>query len=226
MNHPINKSTQQHFDAIIIGAGIIGAAIALGLARKGKKTLNIDALPAAGYGSTSGSCAIIRPYYSTVETSAIAHESHSYWSHWAEFLQADDERGHSKYHAVGCLVAKTENNQYLRPTMAILDTIGAPYEELDQAQYIARMPIFNIDSYTPAKRPDDEGFGEANGKQIGGGVFFPDGGYVSDPQLATHNLQRAAEILGSSFKFNTCSCLIKTPIIIKDMLEAMMNELS
>ena len=203
MNHPINKSTQQHFDAIIIGAGIIGAAIALGLARKGKKTLNIDALPAAGYGSTSGSCAIIRPYYSTVETSAIAHESHSYWSHWAEFLQADDERGHSKYHAVGCLVAKTENNQYLRPTMAILDTIGAPYEELDQAQYIARMPIFNIDSYTPAKRPDDEGFGEANGKQIGGGVFFPDGGYVSDPQLATHNLQRAAEILGSSFKFNT-----------------------
>ncbi len=119
MNHPINKSTQQHFDAIIIGAGIIGAAIALGLARKGKKTLNIDALPAAGYGSTSGSCAIIRPYYSTVETSAIAHESHSYWSHWAEFLQADDERGHSKYHAVGCLVAKTENNQYLRPTMAI-----------------------------------------------------------------------------------------------------------
>ena len=140
--------------------------------------------------------AIIRPYYSTVETSAIAHESHSYWSHWAEFLQADDERGHSKYHAVGCLVAKTENNQYLRPTMAILDTIGAPYEELDQAQYIARMPIFNIDSYTPAKRPDDEGFGETNGKKIGGGVFFPDGGYVSDPQLATHNLQRAAEALG------------------------------
>jgi sarcosine oxidase subunit beta len=65
------------------------------------------------------------------------------------------------------------------------------------------MPIFNLESYTPAKRPDDEGFGEANGKKIGGGVFFPDGGYVSDPQLATHNLQRAAEAQGSSFQFNT-----------------------
>ena len=164
MNKPMNKQ----YDAIIIGSGVIGAAIALGLARKGKKTLNIDALPAAGYGSTSGSCAIIRPYYSTIETSAIAHESHRYWSNWSEFLQTEDERGHIKYHAVGCLVAKTENNQYLRPTMAILDTIGAPYQE-----------------------------------KIGGGVFFPDGGYVSDPQLATHNLQRAAEAQGSSFQFNT-----------------------
>ena len=131
-----DKLMNNRYDAIIIGAGIIGAAIALGLARKGKKTLNIDSLPAAGYGSTSGSCAIIRPYYSTIETSAIAHESHLYWSNWSEFLQAEDERGHIKYHAVGCLVAKTDNNQHLRPTMAILDTIGAPYQELDQAQYL------------------------------------------------------------------------------------------
>ena len=48
------------YDAIIIGAGIIGAATALGLARKGLNVLSVDRLPAAGYGSTSGSCAIIR----------------------------------------------------------------------------------------------------------------------------------------------------------------------
>jgi sarcosine oxidase subunit beta len=51
-------STQ--YDAIIIGAGIIGGAIGLELARTGSKTLNVDRLPAAGYGSTSNSCAIIR----------------------------------------------------------------------------------------------------------------------------------------------------------------------
>jgi sarcosine oxidase subunit beta len=39
-------------------------------------------------------------------------------------------------------------------------------------------------------------------KQIGGGVYMPEGGYVSDPQLATHNLQRAAEAKGGEFLFN------------------------
>ena len=30
------------------------------------------------------------------------------------------------------------------------------------------------------------------GETLTGGVFFPTGGYISDPQLATHNLRRAA----------------------------------
>jgi len=34
-------------------------------------------------------------------------------------------------------------------------------------------------------------------------IFTPDSGYVSDPQLATHNLQRAAEAQGGVFRFNT-----------------------
>ena len=41
------------YDAIIIGTGIIGGAIGLELAKRGSRTLNVDKLPAAGYGSTS-----------------------------------------------------------------------------------------------------------------------------------------------------------------------------
>ena len=33
-------------------------------------------------------------------------------------------------------------------------------------------------------------------------MFFPQAGYVTDPALATHNLQRAAETHGAEFKFN------------------------
>ena len=55
------------YDAVIVGAGIIGACIGLELAKKGYKTVNIDKLPAAGYGSTGNSCAIIRTHYSTHE---------------------------------------------------------------------------------------------------------------------------------------------------------------
>ena len=63
------------YDAIIIGAGIIGASIAFDLAKKGKKTLNVDLLPAAGYGSTSYSCAIIRTHYSNLDSTALAYEA-------------------------------------------------------------------------------------------------------------------------------------------------------
>ena len=37
------------YDAIVIGAGVIGAAVGLELARKGRRTLNLDALPAHGF---------------------------------------------------------------------------------------------------------------------------------------------------------------------------------
>ena len=52
------------YDAIIIGA-----ATAFELAKLGYRTLSVDRLPAAGYGPTSSSCAIIRAHYSTFDGS-------------------------------------------------------------------------------------------------------------------------------------------------------------
>jgi len=193
------------YDAIIIGAGIIGAATALALsragARAGRKVLVVEKLPASGYGSTGASCAIIRPYYSTVDGSALAYESHFYWRDWAEFLGADDERGLAKYHDCGCLVLETEANGHLKRARELMDAIGAPYQDLGPEQLQERLPMV-LDSFTPARRPEDAKFGEPNGGAMAGGVFFPTGGYISDPQLATHNLQRAAEAHGATFRFN------------------------
>ena len=193
----------ERYDAIIIGAGIIGAATALALGRKGWRTLNVDKLPAAGYGSTSGSCAIIRPYYSTVDGSALAYESHFYWKDWENFLGAPDERGLARYVNCGCLVFKTAQNDYLRKTCAIMDEVGAPWQDMTAAEVVERMPFMQLDSYWPAKRVDDPAFGEPTGGTVPGAVFFPTGGYVTDPQLSVHNLQRAAEAEGAAFRF-TC----------------------
>ena len=55
------------YDAIIIGAGVIGSAISFELSKKGYKTVNIDRNPTSGYGSTAASCAIIRVHYSTFD---------------------------------------------------------------------------------------------------------------------------------------------------------------
>src|SRR3989440_12742602 len=83
-------------DAIIIGAGVIGAAIAFELAKRGYKTLNIDKLPASGYGPTSNSCAIVRAHYSSREGVAMAYEGFSYWQDWERYLEHTDETGLSK----------------------------------------------------------------------------------------------------------------------------------
>ncbi len=189
-------------DSIVIGAGIIGAATTLALSRCGRRVLCLDRLPAAGYGSTSGSCAIIRPYYSTVEGSALAYESHFYWKNWESFVGVADERGLARYIDCGCLVMETEQNQYLQPARDLMDAIGAPWQALSAREVQDRLPFVCLDSFAPARLADDPEFGEPNGARIGGAVFFPSGGYVNDPQLATHNLQRAAEAAGAEFRFN------------------------
>ena len=95
---------KDRYDAIIIGAGIIGAATAFELAKAGHKTLNIDKLPAAGYGPTSHSCAIIRVHYSTLDGTTLAYEGYFYWKDWARYLGAADELGLAKFVDCGCMV--------------------------------------------------------------------------------------------------------------------------
>ncbi len=190
------------YDAIVIGAGIIGASTALALARAGQRVLVVDRLPASGYGSTSGSCAIVRPFYSTVDGSALAYESHFYWMEWAEFLGVRDERGIARYVNCGNLVVKCARNKYLQPVLGVMREIGCPYRELTPDEVKQRLPIVNLRSFDPPRRPEDPAFGHSNGEELPGAVLFPTGGYVTDPQLATHNLQVAAEAAGAIFRFN------------------------
>ena len=63
-------------DAIIIGTGVIGAAIAFELSKAGWRTLSLDRNAQVGHGSTAGSCAIIRMHYSTFDGTAFAWEGY------------------------------------------------------------------------------------------------------------------------------------------------------
>ncbi|WP_419913402.1 NAD(P)/FAD-dependent oxidoreductase [Hoeflea sp.] len=193
---------QPSYDVIIIGAGIIGACTAYELAKKGLRTLSIDKLPEAGHGSTSGSCAIIRTYYSALESCAIAYEGWHYWKDWAAYVGADDNHDLIKYHNTGCLVIKTDHNHQLDRVCEMMDRIGCPYEHVAVDDIPKRMPNADTRQYHPAKRPEEAGFGEATGPRVNGAVYFPNGGYVSDPKLSAQNVQTAAEAHGAEFLFN------------------------
>lgn len=190
------------YDAIIIGAGIIGSCLAFEMAKKGWKTLNVDRLPAAGYGSTSFSCAIIRTHYSNLDSTALAYENFFHWLDWPGYLGAPDELGHATFRQCGCLVMKTPKNNGLAHMIEHMKVLDIPWQDWSAQDIMEKMPFVDLHNYAPPKLPDDPTFAEPTGGSIEGGIFFPCAGYMNDPQLSTHNVQRAAEAHGATFKFN------------------------
>ncbi len=191
------------YDVIIIGAGIIGCAIGFELSKKGWKVLNIDKNPASGYGSTSTSCAIIRVYYSTFEGCAMAYEGYHYWKNWSKYLENCNARDLSRYINCGCMIYKTEQNNYLKKIINLAKQLDIPYELWEAEKIKSILPIADVHQYSPVKSVNDDEFGIHNNKVLNGSVFFPNGGYVTDPQLATRNLQYASEKKGGNFIFNS-----------------------
>ncbi len=186
-------------DAIIIGTGVIGTAVAYELAKLGWKTLSLDRLSQIGQGSTAGSCAIIRMHYSTLDGTAMAWEGYHYWAQWRDYLEAGEE-DLAKFVECGCLVMATEMNGYLEKHKKFSGDLECPFEEWDAGEIRAKLPIYSTDSFAPARRMEDDGFGETNGSSLRGGVFWPKAGYVTDPALSSQNLARAAERKGAAFR--------------------------
>ena len=190
----------QNADAIIVGAGVIGAATAFELAKLGWKTLSVDRNAMAGHGSTAGSCAIIRMHYSTLDGTAFAYEGYHYWRDWADYLEAPADEALAQFREVGCLVMKTEGNDFLAKHIANSRELNCPFEEWDEDAIRQRLPIYDLQSYGPPRRPEDDGFGEPNGNRVKGGVYWPNGGYVTDPALSAQNLAEAAKRKGAAFR--------------------------
>jgi len=190
----------QTADAIIIGTGVIGAAIAFEMAKAGWKTLSLDRNAQVGHGSTAGSCAIIRMHYSTFDGTAFAWEGYHYWRDWADYLGLPQGSALAQFREVGCMVMKTEANGMLEKHMKYSADLGCPFEELSADEVQERLPIYSMQSFAPAKRMDDPEFGQPNGGRMGGAVLWPNGGYVTDPALSAQNLMAAAHQHGAQVR--------------------------
>lgn len=189
-------------DAIIIGAGVIGAAVGYELAKKGWKTLNIDKNPVAGYGSTSASCAIIRVHYSTYDGCAIAYEGFKYWESFPEYLEAQPGETLAEFVQCGCVVYKVDANNKAAAVIARARDLGVPLEEWTTDQIKQHMPFVDTSRFTPARALDDPDFGKKAGGEVYGAVYFPTAGYVNDPQLSAQNIAAAAQRKGAKFLYN------------------------
>jgi len=130
----------------------------------------------------------------------MAYEGFGYWKDWSGYLDSDDERGHALYMQSGTVLFMLKGGHHEK-VLPLFDQVGVPYEVWDNATMAERVPFFEHGTHGDPTRPEDDRFWAEPEGELVGGLFTPDSGYVSDPQLATHNLQRAAEAKGATFMF-------------------------
>lgn len=196
---------QDNYDAIIIGAGVIGSGVAFELARRGLKTISVDKLPAAGYGSTSASSAVVRLNYSTEAGMALAYEGLHYWNGWAEYLELDDPGPLIELVRHTKLMPKLEDAAHFDRVVSLMAKLDIEHSviSIDEAEEL--FPILDLRRFGPPAALDDLDnpfWGEPTSK-VEEILVMPLGGYVSDPQLAAQNLAEAAKAKGAEFRFNT-----------------------
>lgn len=185
--------------AVVIGAGVVGAGVALALARAGLEVTILDRAPGPGLGSTSASSAIVRLHYSTFQGVAVAWEAKHEWEHWVEHLGGPDPAGLARYVQTGALVLDTPGYDAGR-VLGHFARLGIPYEELTAAEVAERFPYLSTGRFHPPRLPGDDRFWAEPTGQIGG-FFTSEAGFVDDPSLAAHNLWSAAAALGVSSVF-------------------------
>jgi sarcosine oxidase, subunit beta len=187
-------------EAIVIGAGVIGGAIAFEMAKRGFSVVVVDKAGAPGHGSTSSSSAIVRFNYSTFDGVATSWEAKHYWERWPDHVGTADESGLASFHRTGMVVLDTPVAP-LDHVAALLARVGVPFEEWDAPTLRARVPGIDTGAYWPPKPIDDVAFFEDATTDLGA-LYMPDAGFVNDPQLAAHNLIAAAKALGVTVILN------------------------
>lgn len=198
-------------DAIVVGAGVVGASIAFELSRSGRSVVVVDKGSAVGGGSTSSSSSIVRHTYSTLDGVTLAWEATQAWLNWPDHLSLTDVAATEPlcaFHQIGMLHIDPPGHDRSR-MLADFDRIGVRYEELEAEALAERFPMVETGRHWPPKLPSDEAFFDDPTASISG-LFMPDAGFIDDPQLAATNLMNAARRHGAEVRLRTEVVAIRT----------------
>jgi sarcosine oxidase subunit beta len=196
-------------DAVVIGAGVIGSAVALELRRLGLGVVCVDKAAGPGLGSTSASSAIVRFNYSTYAGVALAWEAKHWWERWPEHLGRRAGDGPlARFRRTGLVMLDVPVAPRDR-VLPLFDRVGVPYEEWTAAELRARVTGLDPGRHWPPKRLDDDAFWADPDGELGA-FFTPDAGYVDDPQLAAANLADAARAAGAEHRFRRVVTEVRT----------------
>ena len=177
------------FDAIIIGAGIIGVSSAYQLARRGLGRVAIlEKGSQVAAGSTGQSSAVVRQRYANVELVQLAYSSLQMFQDWCERLELKENR--SGFSPVGVVWISDDTADDCAASIRQFQQVGAaagadPVEDLRR-----RYPSLNFCTQALDLA------GAAHDCTDASVLFWePEGGFA-DPQGTTEDLLRAARAKG------------------------------
>lgn len=185
-------------DLVIIGAGILGCAVAARASAVGLSTVVVDRLGAAGRGSTGSSAGIVRVHAEDVPGSIMADESLPAWTHWREFAEVPGDRPAARFVQCGTLILDGDSPFAARVTQ-VMRSARVAYDVLDADQVRGAWPDLDISLFGGPFAADDPRFWEAEGRPLRASIHTPSTGYVGDPALAAQNLLDQAQARGARF---------------------------
>jgi sarcosine oxidase subunit beta len=177
----------QTYDAIVIGAGVMGASLAFHLAERGLKTAILERRVSAS-GATGHSSGLVRMHYDLAAESELTFISYkNYFSNWRERVGGD-----CGFINTGFMqIAKREHEDKLRGNVANQQGIGINTSIISAAEVKELFPDLVTDHFDFA-------------------AYEPDSGYA-DATLTTNSFLEAAKRNGATLIQNCEVIMIHTP---------------
>lgn len=151
----------ESYDAIVIGAGVIGCSVAYHLAHFGAQRVLVLDRTQIGAGTTSQSSGILRTHYSVAENVELALRSWAVFNDFAHYL--GDEEASAGMVKCGYLIASPEGAK-LEPLRAALQgqrDKGIEVRLIDPAEARERLPIARFDDAALIGYEPEAGFADA-----------------------------------------------------------------
>lgn len=147
----------QTYDAIVIGAGVMGASIAFHLAERGLKTAILERKVTAS-GATGHSSGLVRMHYDLAAESELTFASYkNYFGNWRERVG-----GECGFQNTGFLqVAKREHEDKLRGNVANQQKIGINTSVISAAEVKKLFPDLVTEHFDYAAYEPDSGYADA-----------------------------------------------------------------
>src|SRR5512135_3428979 len=160
------------YDAIVIGAGVIGASVSYSLSRRGLKVLILER-QSVGVGATGASSGLVRMHYDIEVDAALAWQSFHFFKNWRERVG-----GECGFHRTGFLqIVAPDKNDQLRGNVAMQKRIGILTNLVTAAEVRKLAPMFKNEDFELA-------------------AYEPESGYA-DPVLTTNSFIANAKACGA-----------------------------
>jgi glycine/D-amino acid oxidase-like deaminating enzyme len=184
-------------DVVVIGAGIVGSAIAYQIARRSSLSVTLlDKGAGPAEGSTGASSSICRCRYSNPQVIRFARDGLAAYRNWAEFTGL--EKPGNEFTQAGVLWLLNEDRVELEAEGDRLADAGVAISLLTADELAERFP-----SMSPCVEPFDlTGETEHSCRPIEFAVFEEDAGYA-DPSAANVDLVEATRRRGGTVRFRS-----------------------